>query len=182
MSNDTGLKYDGDKPPVELVPRQLVEAAARAFGYGEEKYAAYNWREGIRTRRLMGGLMRHLLAFQSGERIDPVSEGGSGLSHLDHAAASLAMLIATIDEGLADDDLLVLEEPDTTPGDACGRRPGFYRGDHADIEDRRPGCLVLSDWNDLPWFVPSRDKLPQWMLDADAFGPTCASDYYEEVK
>lgn len=84
-------KFDDAKVRVDLVPRSFIEAAARAFSYGAKKYAAYNYLagQGLEHHRLYGALLRHLLAYWSGEDNDPES----GLSHLDHAAASLAMLI-----------------------------------------------------------------------------------------
>lgn len=87
-----GIKHDGEKAPIDLVPEEYVLAAARAFSYGAKKYSEHNWREGMPSNRLYAALMRHLLAWNEGEQKD--SE--SGLSHLDHAAASLAMLIATL--------------------------------------------------------------------------------------
>jgi hypothetical protein len=86
----TGVKYDAGKPPVDLVPEEYVLAAARAFAYGAAKYSRHNWRGGMKLSRLYSSLQRHLLAWNDGEDIDPESN----LSHLDHAAASLAMLLA----------------------------------------------------------------------------------------
>lgn len=188
MSKDTGLKYDGDKPPVELVPRQLIEGAARAFGYCEKKYAAYNWREGIRTRRLMGGILRHVIAFSSGERTD--SE--SGLSHLDLAAAGLAMLMATIDESLADDDLLKLEKAEDVKSD--GRKPGYYLRDSATIHRLRSERHKLKGLNEVHPSTIDRAikdmdrsiknmKLPAYAAQAPLVGdPEFLACYYEEVK
>lgn len=98
-----GLKHDAGKPPVELVPYELVAAAARGFGYGEFKYTQYdrsgaqNWRKGIPTRKLLGSCIRHLMKWAGGEEWDKdAAEKGYRLHHLDCAAASLAMLIATL--------------------------------------------------------------------------------------
>ncbi len=81
-----------NKPPMELVPRALTKACARALGYGAAKYAPNNWRRGMRWGEVFGGLKRHLDAWNEGEDIDAKEDGGSGLNHLDHAAACLAFL------------------------------------------------------------------------------------------
>lgn len=95
------LKYDDGKPPVNLVPHELVLAAARGFGFGAKKYAAWNWLEGgIARGRRIASLLRHVMAYASG--IDKDSE--SGLSHLDHAAACLAMLITDHENNIGADD------------------------------------------------------------------------------
>lgn len=83
-----GLKYDSGKPAVELIPREAVEAAGRAFGYGAKKYAAHNFKKGIQYSRLAGAIIRHLEAFLDNENADPES----GLSHLDHLLSSACML------------------------------------------------------------------------------------------
>lgn len=93
-------KESGGKPPISLVPSELVIGAARAFGFGADKYNAHNWRKGIPTSQLYDALQRHLLAWNEGEDC----AGDSGLHHLDHAAADLAMLMDTLsrDTGLDD--------------------------------------------------------------------------------
>ena len=80
------------KPPLELVPMALTQACARALGYGAAKYAPNNWRRGMRWGEVFGALKRHLDAWNEGEDIDAEEDGGSGLNHLDHAAACLAFL------------------------------------------------------------------------------------------
>jgi len=80
------------KPPMELVPQALTRACARAMGYGAAKYAPNNWRRGMRWGEVFGALKRHLDAWNEGEDIDAKKDGGSGLNHLDHAAACLSFL------------------------------------------------------------------------------------------
>lgn len=76
----TGLKYDGDKPRVDLLDPLALEGIARVMGFGAKKYAAHNWRGGIAFSRLIGAVLRHTLAILRGEDID--SE--SGFPHVDH--------------------------------------------------------------------------------------------------
>ena len=82
-----GSKYDDGKPPISLVPRELIEGAAHAFAYGANKYSAHNFKGGILHSRLVDACLRHLIAMTNGEMIDKES----GLPHSHHAAASLGM-------------------------------------------------------------------------------------------
>lgn len=83
-----GTKNDQGKARINLVPVEAIEGAAKAFGFGADKYGVDNFRNGIAYRRLADATMRHLLAYMNGEDNDPES----GLSHLDHGLASLSML------------------------------------------------------------------------------------------
>lgn len=95
-----GVKDDGDKARVDLVPVSGIVAAARAFGYGADKYTPWNWTKGLAWGRLYGATLRHLFAWADGYAFDEES----GLSHLDHAMASLMMLQAHEENGLGVDD------------------------------------------------------------------------------
>lgn len=83
-----GSKYDGGKPRISLIPREALWGMAQALTYGAVKYSADNYKLGIEYRRVADAALRHLTAWLDGEETDPES----GLSHLDHALASLAML------------------------------------------------------------------------------------------
>lgn len=93
------LKYDSDKPEVDMVPNALVYGAARAFMYGANKYSKDNWRLGMEWSRLRNAIERHLRSWWEGDEIDE-----SGLPHLDHCAASLAMLMAHVNQDLGKDN------------------------------------------------------------------------------
>ena len=84
----TGVKHDTGKPPITLLDRDFLEGAAQVMRFGAEKYNRYNWCGGISHTRLADAAMRHLIAWASGEDLDPES----GLPHIDHASASLNML------------------------------------------------------------------------------------------
>lgn len=86
------MKETTGKPPLDLVPAELVYAAGRAFDFGAKKYSRHNWRKGIPTSKLYSALDRHIKAWNEGEE----KADDSGLSHLDHAAACLAMLLQTL--------------------------------------------------------------------------------------
>lgn len=84
-----GMKQDFNKPQVSLIPSEAILEMAKAFTYGAQKYAAHNFKQGLKYSRLMDSAIRHLLAFNAGEDIDSESNN----SHLGHAMASIAMLI-----------------------------------------------------------------------------------------
>ncbi len=86
----TGRKDDIEKPALFLNPPEIQYGMARAFMHGERKYGTYNWMGGIKVSRLWSACVRHLLAWFWEQTPDE-----SGLDHLDHAAASLAMLMDT---------------------------------------------------------------------------------------
>lgn len=96
----TAVKYDGDKPRLELIPASGINAAGRAMTYGSKKYADHNWANGFEWDRLVGSLLRHINAWREGEDVDPES----GLNHTDHICANAMMLAAHVSEGLGNDN------------------------------------------------------------------------------
>jgi hypothetical protein len=75
-----GMKFDTDKPRMDLLDANALEGLAKVLTFGAQKYAANNWRNGIEYSRLTAAILRHLMAIQRGEDIDPES----GLPHVDH--------------------------------------------------------------------------------------------------
>ena len=95
-------RSDG-KLRVDLVPPALLEGAAKALAYGARKYQGgdeFNFLRAYTYREVYASLLRHLLAWYSGEDRD----GESGLDHLDHVASNLAMLLHYQKTGLSKDD------------------------------------------------------------------------------
>tara|TARA_R100000808_G_scaffold23856_1_gene53566 strand:- start:1940 stop:2287 length:348 start_codon:yes stop_codon:yes gene_type:complete len=91
------------KPGVDMVPPELVIGAARAFAIGAAKYRGlddFNFMRSYRYRTVYASMMRHLLAWYSGEDNDIES----GLGHLDHVASNLAMLMHFVDQMPDKDD------------------------------------------------------------------------------
>lgn len=84
-----GLRYNKNKPEVHQVPTSLILAVAEVLKYGEKKYAKGNWKGGFEWTIPYDCLMRHMMAWLNGQENDEES----GLSHLYHAAANIAMLI-----------------------------------------------------------------------------------------
>ena len=83
-------KHDTGKPMVSLVESEFILGVAEVLTMGAKKYAVDNWKlmtdEDI--RRVKDSLLRHTLAYTSGELIDKES----GLSHLYHAGCNLMFL------------------------------------------------------------------------------------------
>jgi hypothetical protein len=84
-------KFDGGKAPMHLIPVRPLKDVAEVLAFGAEKYGAQSWREGemIAWSRSYSAILRHLMAFHSGEDNDPET----GRSHLAHAACCVLMLI-----------------------------------------------------------------------------------------
>ena len=95
-----GVKHDGGKLRMELIPPELLEETARVLTFGAEKYADRNWELGMKWSRPFGAMMRHMWAWWKGEKSDPET----GYSHLSHAACCLAFLIAYEARGSGMDD------------------------------------------------------------------------------
>lgn len=100
VTKTSGTKHDSGKPPLSIIPRCALEAEAEAFAYGARKYGRGNYKNGFDWSRLIDAAMRHIVAFNEGENLD----AESGLSHLAHARASLAMLLWHVKNKAGKDD------------------------------------------------------------------------------
>jgi len=91
MAEKTELakRFNEGKLRLSLVPQSLIESVAHAMTDGAKKYGARNWEKGFKWDVPLDSLDRHLGKWKKGEDID----GESGLPHLAHVAANLAMLI-----------------------------------------------------------------------------------------
>ena len=90
-----------NKIPMHLFPETATILGALALLDGMLKYGRSNWREaGVRASIYYDATKRHLNAWFEGEDTDP----DSGLPHLGHAVACIALLIdATASDKLKDD-------------------------------------------------------------------------------
>jgi hypothetical protein len=95
-----GVKHDKGKPPMTLIPRTAAEQEALAFDFGAKKYGRFNFKKGMSWSRPLDAALRHITAFADGEDKDPES----GLSHLAHARACLAMVMYYEKHGKGKDD------------------------------------------------------------------------------
>ena len=70
-----GLKFDGEKLDLSLVPPEWLYAFAELFEAGIKKgYPRDNWKEGFEDDRLVAASMRHLMAWRMGHVVD--EDGG----------------------------------------------------------------------------------------------------------
>lgn len=84
------MKFDADKPRMDLIEPEFLEGLAKVLTLGASKYAPNSWKTDVSEpeRRYYAAALRHLLAWKKGEKTDHES----GLSHLYHAACNLMFL------------------------------------------------------------------------------------------
>jgi len=85
----TGLRYNKEKPRVELLIPDALEAEARVWAQGAKKYGEYNWQKGMKWSIPIGCMLRHIFAIMRGQDIDPES----GELHAAHIKTNASMLI-----------------------------------------------------------------------------------------
>lgn len=108
---DVGLKFDGGKARLELLPPELLFAVSTILTFGAIKYADRNWELGMKWSRVFGALMRHLWCWW-GNKTERTSinflfgplDTETGYSHLWHAGCCIAFLIAYEERKIGEDD------------------------------------------------------------------------------
>lgn len=90
-----------NKPNLNLVPPVLMVHAAKAMENGAKKFGPYNWRDKkVKGSIYVAAILRHVFAYMDGEEQAP----DSGVHHLGHAAACIAILLdAKHGDNLIDD-------------------------------------------------------------------------------
>lgn len=84
----SGTKADNGKASCDLLSPVAMLGTAKVLDFGKAKYGSHNWRKGLSWGRIISALLRHTLAFMSGEDLDPES----GLPHVDHIACNVMFL------------------------------------------------------------------------------------------
>lgn len=97
----------GTKIDTDLVPFELIVAAAVGLGLGEHKYAARNFEKGLSYRSLINSLERHCKALKDGEEFD----NDTGIPHYMLIASSAAMLVHNVMQGVVVDDRATPKTP-----------------------------------------------------------------------
>ena len=110
MTTYKGIKYDGEKPKMNLLPPKAIVEVAKVLTFGAEKYDAENWRKlDDLQNRYTAGALRHIFAHMDGENLDPET----GLSHMAHALCCLLFkLEIELEDGESKEE--ELRETDTT--------------------------------------------------------------------
>lgn len=125
----TGIKYDGDKPEMYLVPPLALLEVGKVLTYGAKKYSPDNWRKLDNLQeRYTSAAMRHLLAHMSGEECDDETD----MSHLAHAICCLMfkledqLLEKIEEERLRESDAGEYTESYYSLKSSCGDEPEGY--------------------------------------------------------
>ena len=95
-----GVKFDGGKIRMDLIPMDALMIIAAVFTYGAIKYDDWNWAKGMRKGRIMAALMRHVAHYLLGEDLDDES----GLPHLGHMGCCVMMLLSANLRGVSVED------------------------------------------------------------------------------
>lgn len=108
--NPKTLMGQSKVPALSVIPPAAILHLGVAMRYGAHEaprkdgtfgYGPYNWREQpVEASTYVDAAFRHLMQFWDGENVDP----NSGVWHLAHAMASLAILIDAIENGTCADD------------------------------------------------------------------------------
>jgi hypothetical protein len=114
MSEPVVLKYDGEKPRMDLLDAEWLIETAKVLTFGARKYAPNRWRDGIAQSRVFAALLRHLFAWLKGEDLD----AETGLHHLAHASCELMFLT---NNALVRPDLDDRYKPVPNNGIVCAR-------------------------------------------------------------
>ncbi len=102
----SGIKYDNDKPPMDLLPHSVLVEVAKVLDHGAKTYSRHNWRQGFKWSRLHAAALRHIGAWSEGQDNDLES----GQSHLAHAICCLMFLLEHKLKGYGEDDRYTTEE------------------------------------------------------------------------
>lgn len=84
-----GMKFDRDKPRMDLIDAFALEELAKVLTFGAVKYAPNNWRKGITFGRLLAASFRHLVAILRGQDRDEET----GLYHAAHLMCCAMFLV-----------------------------------------------------------------------------------------
>lgn len=84
-----GKRFNLDKPRLELLVPEAMEAEARVWAMGAEKYGEYNWQKGMKWTIILACILRHTFAIMRGEDFDKES----GELHAAHIKCNASMLI-----------------------------------------------------------------------------------------
>lgn len=99
--SEIALKFDENKPPLDLIPTKALEEIAKVLDFGAQKYGRFNWAKGgFKYSRLVAAAMRHLNAYNGGESKDKETN----LSHIAHACCCLLFLLEQEQRGFGQDD------------------------------------------------------------------------------
>ena len=127
-----GIKYDSEKPKMNLLPPKAIVEVGKVLTFGAQKYGPENWKElEDLQNRYTAGALRHIFAHMDGEKLDPET----GLSHMAHALCCLLFkLEIELEDGESKEE--ELRETDSTEHTARDQSFESDRLYEADNEER----------------------------------------------
>jgi hypothetical protein len=125
-----GVKYDGKKPDMYLLPPLATLEVGKVLTYGANKYSPDNWKKlDSLQERYTSAAMRHLLAHMSGEENDEETD----MSHLAHAICCLLfkledqLSVESKEEGLREPVIIEYTESDNPLESSYGWHETYYQ-------------------------------------------------------
>lgn len=118
-------RYNKGKPPLDLLPLDLLTGLSRVLEYGEGKYGRNNWRKGAPAKEQVASMLRHLQpimeALNADRGPDFLIDNESGLPHVDHILFNVISLRLALEaeHNLPRDPRAVLNKPLDTSGGGC---------------------------------------------------------------
>ena len=158
-----GLKHDGGKPRLDLVPPEIIEAVGTVMTHGAEKYGEASYKQ-VDPKRYRAALMRHICKWLK----DPHGiDDDSGLPHLWHIACNVAFLLEL------DKPERVEHKSETHSENNNKTKPKPHRIIVNDEIKRNTKWRHITGGNEEWWECPYCDTLgsPQWILC-----PACGMD------
>lgn len=94
VTSATGAEKGTKEARYDLIPIPALDALARLYGKGAEKYSEHNWRLGYKWSLSYSAAQRHMNAFWSGEDLDPETQ----VPHVINAAFHMFALATFLTE------------------------------------------------------------------------------------
>lgn len=88
---EQGLRYNADKPRMSLIDSYAMEELAKVLTFGAKKYAAHNWRKGLKISECLDSMQRHINAYNNPHMEDTDPE--TGLSHMAHVMCNAMFIL-----------------------------------------------------------------------------------------
>lgn len=99
------LRHNSGKTQWSLIDYPSIEPMVKVLEFGSNKYTRDNWHKGHSINSLCDSLMRHLVAFMSGEDDDPES----GESHVGHILCNAMFINYNLKHKKELDDRIIIK-------------------------------------------------------------------------